>query len=799
MRDVVRVLVAIAVSVTGLCAQQAYKLPPKEVVALVDAPVPPSVSVSPTGDRVAFLTVEPNPPISMVARPFARLAGMRIDLGRGSRQRTGRVTKLHVDPLPGVEGGPFEFAAPADSTLQHVSWSPDGRRIAFSVDDQSGVQLWIADVVAGKAEAVAGLRLNDVLGVPFSWTGGDSLLVMVVPPDRGAPPKPSPVPSGPVTEETSGRVSKVATYQDLLRNADDEALFEYFATNRLVAVTLGSPPVPIGAPGMITDAEWSPDHKLILVTRITKPFSYRVPSGSFAHAIEVLGADGGLMKAIAQLPIADTTPPQGVPTGPRAVRWQPHEPATLIWTEALDEGDPLKKVPHRDRLVAWAAPFADAAREIARVKNRLVNITWLGTKGQGLMTESDRDRRWRTTSLVDVTANPMTTKVLFDLSQNDAYNNPGMPVMVTRADGDRVIRQDGSAIFMRGDGATPKGERPFLDRVDLATGEKKRLFQSAEDRRDSFVAFAGPGSDRVVVEHQSTTDPENWFVVELASGEKKALTAFADPAPELRGVKKELITYKRADGVPLSGTLYLPAGYQPGTRLPALIWAYPLEYSDAGTAGQVRGSPNRFTRLSGASPLFLLTQGYAVLMDATMPVVGDPEHMNDTFVDQIVGSAKAAIDKLDEMGVVDPKRVAVSGHSYGAFMTANLLAHCDLFAAGIARSGAYNRTLTPFGFQSERRSYWEATDLYTRMSPFTYANKINEPLLMIHGEADDNPGTHTIQSERLFQAIRGHGGTARLVLLPSEAHGYRARESILHVLAETIEWADRYVKNKKVD
>jgi dipeptidyl aminopeptidase/acylaminoacyl peptidase len=263
-------------------------------------------------------------------------------------------------------------------------------------------------------------------------------------------------------------------------------------------------------------------------------------------------------------------------------------------------------------------------------------------------------------------------------------------------------------------------------------------------------------------------------------------------------MKKELVKYTRADGVALSGTLYLPSGYKARTRLPLIIWAYPLEYSDPGTAGQIRGSPNEFTFFRGVTPLFFITQGYAVLMDATMPVVGDPETMNNTFVEQIVSSAKAAIDKLDSMGVADPQRALVSGHSYGAFMTANLLAHSDLFAAGIARSGAYNRTLTPFGFQSERRSFWEAPDLYMKVSPFTYANKINEPILLIHGEADNNAGTHTIQSERLFQAIKGHGGTARLVLLPHESHGYAARESVLHVLAEMFEWADEYVKNKAV-
>ncbi len=367
---------------------------------------------------------------------------------------------------------------------------------------------------------------------------------------------------------------------------------------------------------------------------------------------------------------------------------------------------------------------------------------------------------------------------------------------VTRPDGVSTILQDGDSIYLVGRGASPEGSRPFLDKMDLKTAEKTRLFQCGERTFESVLGFVGDSRSTIVISHETKTEPPNYFTVDLETGKRTKLTDFRDPAPQLTGLKKELIKYQRDDGVPLSGTLYLPPGYKEGTRLPLIIWAYPLEYSDAATAGQVRTSPYTFTRLAGPSQLFFVTQGYAVLDDATMPVVGDPETMNDTYVEQISAAARAAIETLDKKGVIDPKRVGVGGHSYGAFMTANLLAHTDLFAAGIARSGAYNRSLTPFGFQTERRSYWEATDLYTKMSPFTYANKINEPILLIHGEADNNSGTFPIQSERLFQAIKGNGGTARLVLLPHESHGYRARESVLHVLAEMFDWADRYVKNR---
>ena len=386
--------------------------------------------------------------------------------------------------------------------------------------------------------------------------------------------------------------------------------------------------------------------------------------------------------------------------------------------------------------------------------------------------------------------------MLFDLSINDAYKDPGVPMTVTRPDGTTTILQDGDSIYLNGEGDSPEGSRPFLDRLDLKTGEKARLFHCTEKSFERVLGFVGDSRSTILISHETKTEPTNYFTVDLKSGKRKMLTDFRDPAPQLTGLKKELIRYQRGDGVPLSATLYLPVDYKDGTRLPLIVWAYPLDYSDPATAGQVRSSPYTFTRLVGPSQLFFVTQGYAVFDNATMPVVGDPETMNDTYVEQISAAARAAIEVLDKKGVIDPKRVGVGGHSYGAFMTANLLAHTDLFAAGIARSGAYNRSLTPFGFQTERRSYWEAVDLYTKMSPFTYANKINEPNLLIHGEADNNSGTFPIQSERLFQAIKGNGGTARLVMLPNESHGYRARESVLHVLAEMFDWADRYVKNR---
>ncbi len=788
--------IATFVSLTSASAQTPYKLPPKDVVAILDAPPPPLRTLSPTRDALLQVEVQANPSIEVVAAPILRIAGLRINPRVGGLQRLVQFTGLSIQPLDGSPARPV--ALPHGASIHRPEWSYDGKKIAFARDVDDGVELWIADAATGQSKAVAGARLNDVLGNPITWLSDNRhILAVLVPEGRGPAPTAPRAPIGPDIQESSGHLSQMATFQDMLTNSHDEDLFQHFATSQLARIDTETGQITrIGPSALIHRADYSPDEKLLLVETIRRPFSYRVPYSFFTRKTEVWDSTGKPIVTIADLPVSDDVPRQGVPTGPRSVTWQPLHDARLIWTEALDGGDPKKKVPHRDKVMSLEAPFTTKPSLVMEVQHRFSGFSWLPQKDLALATEFDRDRRWRTTSLVDLSKPGESRKVLFDLSINDAYGDPGIPMSVTRPDGVRTILQDGDSIYLVGRGASPEGSRPFLDKMDLKTAEKKRLFRCGEGMYDSVLGFVGDSRRAIVISHETKTDPPNDFTFDLETGKRTKLTDFRDPAPELTGLKKELIKYKRDDGVPLSGTLYLPPGYKEGTRLPLIIWAYPLEYSDAATAGQVRTSPYTFTQLTGPSQLFFVTQGYAVLDGATMPVVGDPETMNDTYVQQITAAARAAIETLDKMGVIDPRRVGVGGHSYGAFMTANLLAHTDLFAAGIARSGAYNRSLTPFGFQTERRSYWEATDLYTKMSPFTYANEINEPILLIHGEADNNSGTFPIQSERLFQAIKGNGGTARLVLLPHESHGYRARESVLHVLAEMFDWADRYVKNR---
>jgi dipeptidyl aminopeptidase/acylaminoacyl peptidase len=619
------------------------------------------------------------------------------------------------------------------------------------------------------------------------------------------------VPPGPIVQATDGSTGPVRTYQDLLASEHDARLLDHFATARLAIVDVaGEPSEPrpidqVGPVGSYLSTSASPDGRWLLVSRLERPYSYLVPYYRFARAYEVWSIDGRERRVVTRRPIADDVPIEGVETGPRQLSWAQNEPATLVWAEALDGGDPEVEVPQRDRWMALEAPFtgasdaareggelAERGRELARIEHRARGIEWLETPGFFVTTEYDRDRRWTRALLHGAGDEPLAIE---DRSARDRYGDPGDLATRRTPEGARVVRVEDGALWRVGRGATPEGDRPFLARQDLATRAVDVVWRSEPGTYETVVdVVALAPAPCFVTRRESPADPPNYRLRDLGAETDVALTAFPDPTPALRGIEKRLLSYERADGVPLSATLYLPADRVEGERLPLFVWAYPIEFNDAGTAGQVSGSADRFTRVSGTSPLLFATRGWAVLDGATMPVIGDPETVNDTFVEQIVMAAEAAIDCAVDLGVADRARVAIGGHSYGAFMTVNLLAHSDLFRAGVARSGAYNRTLTPFGFQSERRTLWEAPEAYVAVSPFLHADRVNEPLLLVHGERDDNPGTFPLQSDRLYHAIAGNGGTVRYLKLPGEAHGYRARESVLHLAAETLDWLDRHVK-----
>lgn len=819
-----------------------YKTPPDAIRRVLDTAPTPFVSISPDDRWMVLLERRNLPSIADLAAPMLRLGGSRLNPNTNGSHGPRPYTGFVLRPMPrtnaalgahapsAIDARDVRLDLPADAALSGPSWSADGRYFTFTntinpagatdasgTPLPSGTELWICDVEKATAKRLTGPTLNAASGVGVRWMPDQkSLLVSMIPEGRAPMPVRPAIPSGPVMQDAGGSVAPVRTYQDLLTDTYDESLFDWIMTGQLAIIDIASGKRrDIGTPAIHASVSPSPSGEYLLVGAVTRPYSYQVPWSLFPQKWDLVEtATAKSIRTVVNMPLREEIPTQGVQTGPRGLNWLDTRPATLLWTEALDGGDPLAKVDHRDRCMLLEAPFKGEPTEWLKLNHRAGGISWLEPDpradaspavAHAMVGEYERERRWIRTWMVSLDVDGKKVvgepRLVFDRSINDRYNDPGSPLSRRLANGVSVIRVDDGSIYLDGEGASPEGNRPFLDRMSLADLSKERLWQNAGESYETAIdVMHRDGANapvRVITSYETTTTPPNYYAIDLATGSRTALTTFTDPLPELRKIKREIVTYTRDDGAPLSATMYLPPDYVEGTRLPLFIWAYPNEVSDTSTAGQVSGSEYRFTQIGGSSHLFLLLAGYAVMDNASMPVIGDPETVNDTFVKQIVANAQAAIDKADAMGVGDPSRVAVGGHSYGAFMTANLLAHCPpgMFKAGIARSGAYNRTLTPFGFQSERRSFWEAQDVYMKLSPFTHADQIKTPLLMIHGQMDNNSGTFPIQSERLFQAIKGTGGTARLVMLPYESHGYAARESVMHVLAESIEWLDRYVKN----
>lgn len=784
-------------------AQFHYQKPPKVIADVLESPAPPTTIVSPTRDRVVVIDSLRQPPISDLAAPMLRIAGLRINPVTNGRHHPPHHVGYSIITIASAKQ--VKVATPANAWLSLPLWAPDGKHFAFTNTTANATELWIGDADNGSAHQIQSVKINSTYGEPVQWMSGSrTLLVQLVPEGRGAPPTETRVPLGPNVQESTGKATPKPTFEDLLQTPYDAELFDYYVTSQLAAIdALSGKVMLVGSPAIFDDLQPSPDGRHILIARLVSPYSYLVPAEGFAKEVEVWSLSGQLEKKIASLPTSEQVPIEGVLTGPRDYEWIATKPATLVWAEALDDGNPKKKAPYRDHLFTLAAPFASQPVELVKLQQRYSSGGFRNTgmefaeKGNwAFVHDYDRNRRWVRTFQINVDAPGQEPKLVWERSVRDRYGDPGRPVMRTTENNQEVIVVNGDSIYLAGEGASPNGDFPFLDRYTLSTHTADRPFHASDKTYEQFVALLNDDASRIITRFETPDDPPNLYIRDSSKADAKiALTHFPDPAPQLRGITKQLVTYKRADGVQLSFTLYLPAKYKQGERLPTIVWAYPLEYTDAATAGQVSGSQYRFTVINGISHLFLLTQGYAILDNATMPVVGDPETMNNTYVEQVVASAKAAIDKATEMGVTDPNRVGVGGHSYGAFMTANLLAHSSLFKAGVARSGAYNRTLTPFGFQSERRTFWEAPDMYLKISPFAFADKIKTPILLIHGEADDNTGTFPIQSERMYQAIKGNGGTVRYVTLPYEAHGYLGLESVEHVQWEMLQWFDKYVKN----
>jgi dipeptidyl aminopeptidase/acylaminoacyl peptidase len=781
-----------------------YLTPPPNIVTAFDAQPLPQTVVSPNRQLLALTYRHGEPDIAELAAPVLRLAGARVNPKNYGPHRTALIYGVTLKRI--ADGNETKVAVPPDANLSYVKFSPDGLHLSFLNTKENAIELWVADAATGQAKAVTGTdRINSTTGDPCDWLKDNQTIVCeMVPTGRAPAPAEPAVPSGPNVQENLGKTAPAATYEDMIRTSHDEDLFEYYWTSQLAAINVASgAKTPIGHAAIFANVSPAPSNEYLLVTMVKRPYSHLIPMNGFPETVEIWDRKGAVARKIADRPSREGTPIAGVEPGPRGYHWRGDQPATIVWTEALDGGDPKTTVPFRDKVVAVTAPFTAQPTELAKTEFRFSDIAFT-EKGVALLTESDRVTRHTRTWILEQGAEP---RKLWDRKADAAYNNPGTPI--ARRDGGDTGRggggrggnggaplmQSGDFIYLTGAGSSPDGDHPFLDRLNLKTLQSERLFKSAGGAYETVVAPLDDNANRFLTRYESPTESPNYYTRNRDTTSKRPLTAFVDSQPSLRGVQHELLTYKRPDGVSLNGTLYLPPGYKKGERVPLIMWAYPREFGDADSASQVTGSPDRFLLVNGYSHLFLLLSGYAVLDNPTMPIVGPGETANDHYVEQLVASAQAAVDKVVEMGVADRDHIGVGGHSYGAFMTANLLAHSRLFRAGFAESGAYNRTLTPFGFQSERRTFWEVPDLYGKMSPFFYANQIKDPILLMHGEADDNSGTFPIQSERLYMALKGHGATVRYVTLPFEAHGYAARQTLLHILAERINWFDKYVKN----
>ncbi|MCC5929905.1 MAG: S9 family peptidase [Cyclobacteriaceae bacterium] len=784
-------------------AQEAigYQEPPDQIRDLADAPGFPALRISPDRNTALFLETPGYPSIEELAEEELRLAGIRINPANFSPSRASYYTGIQIRAIHNKAVAKSIEGLPTDIRISSPVFNKSGSRFAFVLVHKDEVELWWVDVQTARAQKLTG-HINATLGGTFTWLDDDHLVAKQIffgHEHKPVASKMAPVPS---IQSNDGSAAPVRTYQDLLRNAGDESMFEYYTTSRLIKYTLPTgTSESLGIEGIVSGMSVSPNGEYLMVNRMHRPFSYLVPYYRFPNTTEVFDSKGRLIEAVASIPPTESLPKgfNAVPEGRRNIGWRNDAPATLYWVEAQDGGDPAKQAEIRDILYLKVVGNEKIFQGPA-MKLRYAGIQW-GNENLAIIQE-----RWWSTRQQITTAwspgNPSAAgRELFNRSYEDRYADPGSFLTLPNAWGQQTLclLNRGKTLILTGMGASPEGNRPFIDEYELASGKTRRLWRSEAPYFEMPALAFDPAKGLWLTRRESTDQPPDYFMRNLRKNTLEAFTDFENPYKALAGIQREIVGYERADGLKLTGTLYLPAGYDKAKDgpLPVFMWAYPREFKSADAAGQMNRSPYEFTRISWGSPLFWVTQGYAIFDDFSMPIVGEgDDEPNESFVEQLRLSAESAINTLVDMGVADRNRIAVGGHSYGAFMTANLLAHTNLFAAGIARSGAYNRSLTPFGFQAEQRTYWEAGDVYHKMSPFNYAHEIKTPLLLIHGEADNNSGTFPMQSERFYAALKGHGTTTRLVMLPYESHGYRARESVMHTLWEMHEWLEKYVKNR---
>jgi dipeptidyl aminopeptidase/acylaminoacyl peptidase len=780
-----------------------YQIPSKEIYDLVDVSLAPSVVMDDAKNFMIFLYRDTYKSIEDLSSEELRLAGLRIDpkTNIGSRityYNNLKIQDLRTDPVSLIQ----VTGLPNKPKLTNITFSPDQKKIAMTQTTALGVEVWYVDLSTFAAKRLTEPKANANLGQVINWfKDSERLLVKMIPKDRAALINPkSVIPSGPTVSVSDGQEAPNRTYQDLLKNKNDEYNFEQLALSELYTVPLKGSSVPWLGSAMYQDISFSPDGEYIMISAIKRPFSYLVPNNRFPSTRIIYTKEGQELSTVAQVPLMENLPKgfMAVPSGRRSFRWRNDQPASLIFVKALDEGNPDSLVAFRDEVFQLEAPFDERPKSMLKTQNRFLSIIW-GNKNLAIA----YDYWWNTRNKKTYLFNPALLDggidLIFDQNYQDAYNDPGSFITRKNELGRKVLALKGNRAYLKGDGFSDEGQFPFLDEINLKSKIKNRLYQSDyKNKLERFIDY-DIDENQLLVRIESPNDYPNYFIRDFDQGDLKQMTQFENPFISIKDIHKEVISYKRADGLELSATLYLPVGYdkEKKEKMPMILWAYPREFKDPSSAAQKTSNPNTFTYPNYGSPIFWVTKGYVILDRASFPIlgVGDTEP-NDTFINQLVSNAQAAIDAADLLGYIDRNRVAVGGHSYGAFMVANLLSHSDLFAAGIARSGAYNRTLTPFGFQSEQRSYWEAPEIYYNMSPFMHADKMKTPLLLTHGEADNNSGTYPMQSIRYFNALKGLGSEVRLVVLPKESHGYRAKENILHLLWEQDQWLEKYVKNK---
>ena len=714
---------------------------------------------------------------------------------------------------------------PPDSFFSDMVWSPDGKKIAFLAHLPNGTQVWIADAETGTAEALSDAPVMATIAARpqsgrssatpsrmLQWTSDGSLVTLLVPSNRGAEPVLNPVPAGPIVRHSLDKPTPTRTLPFLLRTPHDADLFRYYTTAQPAILARGRAPQIIGAPAMYLSISVSPDGKYLLTDRIIEPFSYLVGYDAFPHQYEVMDIAGNILATVSKAPAELALRRDGDAGGadlPRDLAWRPDgKGLSFIMTEPRDKkAEGAQEASERqERIMLLELPFAmDRAKVLVSSARRISEVSYSRDGRYVFATLAERPRaggkRLQDIAAYDLTSEPPQAFVLAKgIDPEDVVNLPG--TLMTRTTGNGIgyaaVSADGQAGFLESPGHKADFKpRPFIDRVIIRTGEKRRVFEGSADMYERpLAALDGDLTHLIVSRESSRKAPDSYLWTNEGFGEN--LTNNKDPYPDLTACKRIDFEFQRSDGVTVHGRISLPLNYKEGTRVPAVFWDYPREYgtSEEYARGAITSrNNNAYTPLSFLrwSDLWL-TQGYA-LVYTDIPILGKATAYNDNYLTHLLDSVYGAIRKLDQMGLIDMDRLGHGGHSYGAFATANLLAHSPFFKAGIAGDGAYNRTLTPMTFQQERRYFWEATTTYLEMSPFFYADQINAPLLMYHGGDDDNSGTYLIQSERMMQALTGLGKKAVLYIYPFEAHSPRCKETYLDIWARWIDWFDKYVKN----